>query len=95
MTQLPPEPKKVGRPRRDLNSGVNPVRYNLALHPDDFNDVKKIAESEGTSFLHVARKFIRIGVHLWKAVKNDGAEIVVRTKGEEGKADEEKQILML
>lgn len=86
--------KRVGRPPKDSSKSRKERRYNLALSEGDFETVKKIAEEERTSFLQVVQRFVRIGIMIYNAIRQDKGQVILRTKTDDGK-DDDQQILML
>ena len=62
----------------------NLARYNLVLPKDTYEKIKAIAEREGTTVLHVFRRFIALGI---LADKCD--EITFKEKG----SDSEKKVI--
>lgn len=70
------------------NKSKGTKRYNLVIPEDLFNEVKDVAEKQGTTTVEVIRKFIRIGLLAEKTQGDPGSALIIR------EGDTEKQILI-
>lgn len=63
-------------------------RYNLVIPEELFNEVKNVADKQGTTTVEVIRKFIRIGLLAEKTQSEPGSALIIR------EGDTERQILI-
>lgn len=87
--------RTVGRPPTDPENKRDMRNYNLALNRKQFEEVQGVAREEGTSFLSVIQGMVKTQLFLRKAVKNNDAQIILRTPGKDGEKDSEQQIIIL
>ena len=64
-------------------------RYNLAVPEDLFNEVQRIAEQRGTTFVEMVRRFIRLGILTAHIEETPGAALIIR------EGDVERQVLLV
>ena len=70
------------------NKSNRTKRYNLVIPEDLFNEVKGVAEKQGTTTVDVIRKFIKIGLLAEKIQDESGSALIIR------EGDTERQILI-
>ena len=63
-------------------------RYNLVLPQELFDDIKQVADKQGTTSVEVIRKFIRIGLLAEKIQDDPESALIIR------EGDTEKQIMI-
>jgi hypothetical protein len=64
-------------------------RYNLVLPQDLFDEIKEVADNEGTTVVEVIRKFVKLGLIAVKIQNEPGSALIIR------EGDSEQQLLIL
>jgi hypothetical protein len=60
------------------SKATTPKRINVAVNPETMGALQKIIEREGVSLTEAVRRLIGYGDVLYKAVKEDGEEVLLK-----------------
>lgn len=60
-------------------------RYSLVLPQDLFDEIQKVADSNGSTVLDVMRKFIKLGLIAIEVENDPNSELIIRTGDKEQK----------
>ncbi|MFI9452569.1 ribbon-helix-helix protein, CopG family [Amycolatopsis sp. NPDC052450] len=66
-----------------------PKRINVAVGPETIKALEAVIEREGVSLTEAVRRLIGYGEVVYRAVKQDGAEVLLKT------GDSTKQVIIL
>ncbi len=69
----PPDPVD-----QDRSSRPEPKRINVAVTPDMVSAIEFVMEREGISLTEAVRRLIGYGDYVYRAVKQDGANVLVK-----------------
>ena len=78
-----------GRTTETASTRVDPKRINVAVSKDTVQALQRVIEGEGVSLTEAVRRLIGYGDFVYRAVREDNAELLVKT------GDSTKQVVLL
>lgn len=78
-----------GHPSGVESSRVDPKRINVAVTKDTVQALQRVMDGEGVSLTEAVRRLVGYGDFVYRAVKEDNAELLVKT------GDSTKQVVLL
>jgi len=84
-----PLAKKPGKHPDDASTGQAPKRINVAVNAETIDALQKVIEREGVTLTEAVRRLIGYGEVLYRAVKEDNAEVLLKT------GENTKQVIIL
>lgn len=76
------EPAAPPRERSEVahTKGTAPKRINVAVNPETVDALQRVIDREGVTLTEAVRRLIGYGEVLYRATKEEGAELLIKTE---------------
>ncbi|HKN54796.1 MAG TPA: hypothetical protein VJX66_20010 [Amycolatopsis sp.] len=79
--RITPEAPATGR-SDPKPKAIAPKRINVAVNPETVEALQRVIDREGVTLTEAVRRLIGYGEVLYRAAKEDGAELLIKTETE-------------